>query len=137
MDYTLEKHNLDSFLVPGWFKMSLYAAWRSTYLLGIEEPVFDGTDRRPEALQPARRDCFFQGCMAGSGKPYGLEFVAKRFDNEKVAECIALYARMFPPPRLLSDKLARTKKQYSYCRMNPPPLSLNDPSPASRSSRSR
>ena len=43
--------------------------------------------------------------MHDNGKPYGLGFVARRFEDEKLLRIMALYESMISPRRLVPQKM--------------------------------
>ena len=43
--------------------------------------------------------------MYDNGKPYGLGFVARRFEDEKLLRIMALYESMISPRRLVPQKM--------------------------------
>ncbi|KAJ5415178.1 amidase family protein [Penicillium sp. CMV-2018d] len=70
---TLDSHNLDALVLPAWTDMSIYAAWAQA----------------PTATVPLGK--------YRDGKPYGLGFVARRFDDGKLLQIMNLYEKTFPP----------------------------------------
>uniref|UniRef100_A0A0B7KBT1 Amidase domain-containing protein n=1 Tax=Bionectria ochroleuca TaxID=29856 RepID=A0A0B7KBT1_BIOOC len=77
---TLDKYNLDALVLPAWTEMSIFAAWAQV----------------PTATVPLGK---YRG-----GKPYGLGFVARRFNDEKLLQIMKLYEDTFPP-RLVPERL--------------------------------
>ncbi|CAG9981907.1 unnamed protein product [Clonostachys byssicola] len=76
----LDKYNLVALALPAWTKMSIFAAWAQA----------------PTATVPLGK---YRG-----GKPYGLGFVARRFDDEKLLQIMKLHEDTFPP-RLVPERL--------------------------------
>ncbi|CAH0021083.1 unnamed protein product [Clonostachys rhizophaga] len=77
---TLDKYDLDAIVLPAWTEMSIFAAWAQA----------------PTATVPLGK---YRG-----GKPYGLGFVARRFDDEKLLQIMKLYEDTFPQ-RLVPQRL--------------------------------
>ncbi|KAH6640376.1 amidase family protein [Chaetomium tenue] len=76
----LDKYNLDVLVLPAWTEMSIYAAWAQAPTATV--PL--GTYRH--------------------GKPYGLGFVARRFDDDKLLQIMKLYEETFGP-RLVPSRM--------------------------------
>ncbi|KAJ6079729.1 amidase family protein [Penicillium canescens] len=77
---TLDSYNLDALVLPAWTDMSIYAAWAQA----------------PTATVPLGK--------YRDGKPYGLGFVARRFDDGKLLQIMNLYEKTFPP-RAVPEKM--------------------------------
>jgi len=77
---TLDKYDLDALVLPAWTEMSIYAAWAQA----------------PTATVPLGK--------YRHGKPYGLGFVARRFEDGKLLQIMNLYENTFPP-RLVPTKM--------------------------------
>ncbi|EOO00811.1 putative amidase family protein [Phaeoacremonium minimum UCRPA7] len=77
---TLNKYKLDALVLPAWTEMSIYAAWAQA----------------PTGTVPLGK--------YRQGKPYGLGFVARRFDDGKLLQIMKLYESTFPP-RLIPERM--------------------------------
>ncbi|KAJ5847613.1 hypothetical protein N7455_011570 [Penicillium solitum] len=88
---TLDSYNLDALFLPAWTEMSIYAAWAQAPTVTVPLGKY--------------RD----------GKPYGLGFVAPRFDDGKLLQIMNLYEKAFPPRAVPQKNAMETMGKVPSC----------------------
>lgn len=104
--HVMEKHNLDALVLPAWSWMSIYTSWASRYFLkrtniGTIVMVCNGYNADRAAEQPV---VTVPLGACSDGQPYGLQFVGRRFEDDKLLQIARLYETTFRP-RLVPNAL--------------------------------
>ncbi|KAJ5707002.1 amidase family protein [Penicillium malachiteum] len=76
IENALEKNQLDFLLTPGWNWMSIYSAWAKS----------------PVGTVPLGTH--------STGRPFGLGFVGRRFEDNKMLQVMNLYEKTFHPRQI-------------------------------------
>lgn len=108
IENALEKNQLDFLITPAWSYMSIYSAWASQFWSAPMSALLPLTHvESPVGTVPLG--------MHSSGKPFGLGFVGRRFEDKKMLQLMSLYEKTFHP-RLVPERM-RWKR---YDRLLPP-----------------